>query len=117
MNHGDFNFFVLNQSKTSDQQPRECILLNDLLVGVQTHSSFISPLSSVCFSFSVISTGHNMYSFFFFLVFLGPHPQHGSSQARGRVRAAAMGLHHSHSNRGSEPHLRPTPQFMATPDP
>ena len=69
MNHGDFNFFVLNQSKTSDQQPRECILLNDLLVGVQTHSLFISRLSSVCFSFSVTSTGHNMYSFFFFWSF------------------------------------------------
>ena len=26
-------------------------------------------------------------------------------QARGRIRAAAAGLHHSHSNMASEPHL------------
>ena len=30
-------------------------------------------------------------------------------QARGRIGAVATGLHHSHSNAGSEPHLRPTP--------
>ena len=41
----------------------------------------------------------------------------GGSQARGLIRAAAAGLHHSHSNAGSEPHLQPRPQLMATPDP
>ena len=30
---------------------------------------------------------------------------YGSSQARGRIGAAAAGLHHSHSNVGSEPQL------------
>ena len=40
-----------------------------------------------------------------------------SSQVRGQIRAAAAGLHHSHSNAGSEPYLQPTPQLMATPDP
>ena len=42
---------------------------------------------------------------------------YGNSQARGRTRATAAGLHHSHSNVGSKPHLRPTPQLTATPDP
>ena len=42
---------------------------------------------------------------------------YGRSQARGRIGAAAAGLHHSHSNTRSQPRLRPTPQFMATPDP
>ena len=42
---------------------------------------------------------------------------HGGSQARGRIRAAAIGLHHSHSNSRSEPHLQPTPQLTATLDP
>ena len=33
---------------------------------------------------------------------------YGSSPARGRIRAAAAGLHHSHSNTRSELHLQPT---------
>ena len=42
---------------------------------------------------------------------------YGGSQARGLIRAVAAGLHQSHSNTGSKPHLQPTPQLMATPDP
>ena len=42
---------------------------------------------------------------------------YGGSQARGRIGAAAAGLHHSHSNAASEPRLRPTPQLTARPDP
>ena len=42
---------------------------------------------------------------------------YGSSQASGRFGAVALGLHHSHSNLGSEPCLQPTPQHMAVPDP
>ena len=33
---------------------------------------------------------------------------YGGSQARGPIGAVAAGLHQSHSNAGSEPHLRPT---------
>ena len=45
-------------------------------------------------------------------VFLGPHfTAQGNSQARGRIGAAAAGLHHSHSNTRSEPHLQSTPQL------
>ena len=39
----------------------------------------------------------------------------GISQARGRIRATATGLH-NHSNARSELHLRPTPQLKAVPD-
>ena len=42
---------------------------------------------------------------------------HGNAQARGQISAVAAGLCHSHSNLGSEPHLQPIPQLMATPDP
>ena len=42
---------------------------------------------------------------------------YGGSQAKGLMGAVAAGLHQSHSNAGSEPHLRPTPQLTATPDP
>ena len=36
---------------------------------------------------------------------------YGSSEARDGIGAAAAGLHHSHSNAGSELHLQPTPQL------
>ena len=41
---------------------------------------------------------------------------YGGSQARRPIGAVAASLHHSHSNAGSEPHLRPTPQLRAMPD-
>ena len=48
--------------------------------------------------------------FFFFLLFLGPHPRHEEgSQVRGLIGATAAGLHHSHSNTGSKQHLQPKP--------
>ena len=33
------------------------------------------------------------------------------------MRATAAGVHHIHSNTGSEPHLQPTLQLTATADP
>ena len=36
---------------------------------------------------------------------------YGSSQAKGRIGAAAAGLYHSHSNAESELYLKPTPQL------
>ena len=42
---------------------------------------------------------------------------YGGSQARGIIGAVAASLCQSHSNAGSEPHLQPIPQLMATPDP
>ena len=42
---------------------------------------------------------------------------YGGSQARGPIRAAAAGLHHSHSHARPEPHLRPTPQLTAGMEP
>ena len=59
----------------------------------------------LCFIFSV--------SFFF--VLRAALAAHGRSQARDPIRAAAASLHHSHSNSGPKPHLRPTPQLTATP--
>ena len=41
---------------------------------------------------------------------------YGGSQARGRIRAAAASLCQSHSNKGFEPCLQPTPQLTAMPD-
>ena len=41
---------------------------------------------------------------------------YGCYQARGPIGVIATGLHHSHSNARSKPHLQPTPQLMAKPD-
>ena len=54
---------------------------------------------------------------FDFCFFRAAPTAHGSSQARGGIGTTAAGLHHSHSNAGSEPCLQPTPQLMATPGP
>ena len=43
----------------------------------------------------------------FFFLFRAAPAAYGGSQARGRIRAVVAGLHHSHSNTGSEPHLPP----------
>ena len=59
-----------------------------------------------------------MTDFFFFLSFSMAAPAaYGDSQARGLIGAVAASLHQSHSNIGSEPRLRPTPQLTATLDP
>ena len=42
---------------------------------------------------------------------------YGGSQARGGIRAVAASLRQSHSNAGSKPRLRPTPQLTTPPDP
>ena len=58
-----------------------------------------------------------LFFFFFFFLFKAKPMVYGGSQARGRIGAAAAGLHHSHSNIRAELCLRPTPQLMARPDP
>ena len=42
---------------------------------------------------------------------------YGGSQARGLIGAVTAGLHHSHSNAGSESCLQPTPQLTVVLDP
>ena len=42
---------------------------------------------------------------YLFCLFRAEPTAYGGSQARGRIRALAAGLHHSHSNAGSEPGL------------
>ena len=60
---------------------------------------------------------HTMVYSFFFLLFRAAPTAYGGSQARGPIGLVAAGLCRSHSNAGSEPHLRPTPQLPAMPDP
>ena len=58
-----------------------------------------------------------IFNFFVFFFSRAAPEAYGGSQTGGPIGAVAAGLHHSHSNVGSEPHLRPTPQLTATPDP
>ena len=51
---------------------------------------------------------------FFPLHFRAALASYGSSQAMGQIRAATAGLHHSHSNSGSKPHLQPTPRLTSS---
>ena len=80
------------------------------------------PCCSINHSFQT-STSWWMLSqiqcFFFFydlliLIFTVTPAAYGNSQARGWIGAAS--LHHSHSNDGSELHLRPMLQLAVTPD-
>ena len=54
---------------------------------------------------------------FFFLLFRAALAAYGDSQARGRIGAVAVSLCQNHSNAGSKPHLQPTSQLTAMPDP
>ena len=56
----------------------------------------------------------DLFFFFFFGAVSGAYE---GSQARGLIRAAAVTLSHSPGNAGSEPHLRPRLQLVATLDP
>ena len=69
------------------------------------------------------SCDHKVTRLFFFL-FLRLHTRaYRSFQARGRIGAAATALCYSHSHShsrshaGFEPHLQPTPELVAMPDP
>ena len=83
-----------------------------LTIHLCIYSSEISVKSFAHFYFILF------YLFYFclFSISWAAPMAYGGSQARGQIGAAAPGLCHSRSNSGSEPHLRPTPQFMAMPD-
>ena len=53
------------------------------------------------------------FLFLFLNLFRAIPAAYGSSQARGPIGVTAVGLHHSHSNIRSEPHLQTTPQLLS----
>ena len=59
----------------------------------------------------------SLFFFFFFCLFMAAPEAYGGSQASGLIRAVAAGLHHSHSQARSKPHLQPIPLLLAMPDP
>ena len=87
------------------------------LLGCQIswHKIFQSNLMIFCIS--VVSVVMSSLYFLFFCLFRAAIMAYGGSQARGQIRVVAAGVHHSQSNVGSEPHMRPTQQLTARPDP
>ena len=55
------------------------------------------------------------FFFLFFCLFRAAPTAYGGGRARDWIGAVTAGLHHSHSNARSKPHLRPTPQVTTTP--
>ena len=105
LNHPSEDFFSFCCS--------DCVIFIILFSRLLIHSASSPNL------YSLVNSSFHSYcilSFFFFLLFRAILA-YGGSQARGQNRATAAGLYHSHSNTRSEPHLRPTAQLMATPDP
>ena len=100
----------LNPNHSSNQQPSWC---NDVARSLTHDAMREFPIISIFY--------FNLIVLFYFCLFRAAPAAYGSSQVRVWIGAEATGLHHSHSNMGSEPCLRPAPQLMAmltaTPDP
>ena len=81
---------------------------NDSVLYVLFHYGLLQEIeySSLCYT---IGPCHLSPFFFFFAISRATPTVYGGSQARGRIGAIAAGLWQSHSNVGSELHLRPTP--------
>ena len=77
-----------------------------------TSFTHVVPLSPALTTKILFSISMNC---FIFLLFIAAPMAYGTSQSRGQIGAAAVGLHHSIV--GSELHLQTIPQLTAMPDP
>ena len=83
----------------------------------KTSISFEFNITRMCWSWKMIPIAFFLLVlfmfYFYFLLFRATLAVYGGSQARGQIGDVATGLHHSHSNAGSEPGLQPTAQLTA----
>ena len=88
---------------------------------IHTRKKFNGILNGI--GLNLLLTGKNGHfnniesSFFFFGLFRAALVAYGGCQCQGQIRATPAGLCHSLSNAISEPHLQPTTQLKAMPDP
>ena len=61
-----------------------------------------------------IFRGEEYIYIYIFCIFRAAIVAYGGSQATGPIKAVAASQHHSHSNKGSELRLWPTPRLMVT---
>ena len=66
---------------------------------------------------NIIMIEFNLFIYLFFGLFRAVSEAYESSKGRGQNGAVAAGYSHIHSNARSEPHVQPTLQLMAMPDP
>ena len=101
LHHGSRQFWILNPlSKARDR----------------THI-FMDTCQVLCHWATTGNPHHGFYFILFYLLFRAALAAYGDSQARVPIGATVASLHHSHSNTISKPHLQPTPQPTATPNP
>ena len=98
--------------------PILCLSKSKASFRISSYSTFLERLvpNSLPFPFSELLLPFLLFFFFFDISWAAP-VAYGGSQARGRIGAVTTGLHQSHSNKGSEPRLQPTPQLTAMTDP
>ena len=89
-------------SGTGDQDPilgtQAAVFKSSTVLGEGKGKGNITRLSCKTFFFKLLFHFFSFLSFFFF--FFAP-AAYGSSHARDQIKAAAAGLHHSHSNTSS----------------
>ena len=97
----------------------QCQILSPTALGqgLNPHSTATWPAAVGFLTQWAVAGAPSVGVFISFCLFKATPEAYGCSQARGRIGTAATSPHNGHSNSGSEPHLRPTPQLMATPIP
>ena len=104
------NAFALKHSKSVGY-------LHRYISGLLIYISIFLPLPH-CLNYYTFGESLEVIPHFCLFVFSRAAPEaYGGSQARGQIRSVATTLCQSHSNTGSEPRLRPTPELTPTPDP
>ena len=104
-----------------------CVLCNHIIFSLSSQTVWdryclhfidveIEGQKTTCQSLQLVNRRARFFFFVFCLFRTSPTAYRGS-QARGQTGAVAAGLHHNHSNTGSQPCLGPTLQLTATLDP
>ena len=86
-------------------------------IGIICFTVIFTYISLILWLIVLFKTYFYFLNFLVFLSLRAAPAAYGGSQARGLIGAVATSLHHSHSNSGTEPYLRLTPQLTASPDP